>query len=347
MRIEKIKDKVFAQASVETIVLLAIGLIITAAFSALVIEQINSSYAQEQQKFGLQAINTLASEANDAYFLGAGTIKTVLITMPSAVDMNRSYISGREIALNVMGTDLFALTKVELRGQWPNEDGSYLVVITAYDEYVSISFQSITIYPTRISETLSQGTSKTDFIEVANPLSVDANYAFTIDFNSSTKATVTSTQGPFVELASNESAQIPITLTCASDAAGTYIGKIILSSEGVISIPVTLLCLSPQPKLAIYPTTVVIPAVRRVILVEEFFVCNNTSTDFNSSKSNISGGNFASIAFTSFSSSIPANSCVDLNLTINAKNAGTYPGELTVTSSGLSAKSNITVLVSG
>jgi len=340
-----------AQSSIETLIILATGLFILSALTVIVYDQLNSNYYQQQQQIGSNAINTLAKEINDAYFLGPGTVKNVIITMPSMVDYNKSYILGKYLVLNVAGSDLFASTKVNARGIWPNTSGSFVFVITSFDDFVSVSAQPISFSPSQISEALQQDSSMDVNVVVANSSSLNKDYNLVINFavNDLGEQMVSSSVSQVTFVAGAETV-VPFSFACSRNSFGPYSGTVVFipldSSDSNISFPVNLVCSSSQTKLSIYPASKLINAFSSDFFTENFLVCNNSTTLFSGSSASVSGQVF-SYAFTSFSGDINANSCRTLYLGIIAPLIeGAYSGLLRVDSSGYTAYADLNLVVS-
>lgn len=64
-----------AQASIETLIILAVGLFILTVFTAIVFDQITMQNTFQQKQLGLQSITILAKEVDNVYFLGTGSKK--------------------------------------------------------------------------------------------------------------------------------------------------------------------------------------------------------------------------------------------------------------------------------
>ena len=277
-----------AQSSTETIIILAIALFILTALSAIVYDQVEIYRNTQEQKLASIAVNTIAKEVNDAYFLGPGTIKTVLVRMPTSVDVNKSSIQGRTLILNVRGSDIFASTKVDVRGVWPDESGTYSFTISSFDDYVSVSVRPVDVSPNQVSEYLVQGSS-TDFnIILTNSTLFDYNYSMIIDFPSisSPGVTLTSSFPSLIELSNGESQTINFSLGCLVNSFGSYSGRIIFVpsdlSDSNMTIPINLFCSSAQTKLQVYPSTKYFYAGTSTSTPDSVLVCNTTSKDFDS-----------------------------------------------------------------
>ncbi|MFA5126133.1 MAG: LamG domain-containing protein [archaeon] len=345
----KFGSKNRAQSSVETLIILATGLFILSALTVMVYEQLNSNYYQQQQKIGSNAINTLAKEINDAYFLGPGTVKNVIITMPSMVDYDKSYIEGKYLILNVAGSDLFASTKVNVRGIWPNTSGSFVFVITSFDDFVSVSTQPISFSPSQISEALQQDSSMDVNVVVTNSSASNMDYNLVINFAGNESEQMVSSSVSQISFVAGTDTTVPFSLACLRDSFGSYSGSIVFvplsSSDSNISFPVNLVCSSSQTKLSIYPSLKTINSSPNGSSTVNLLVCNNSSTKFSGSSALVSG-EISSYAFTSFSGDINANSCRTLYLGILAPSTeGAYSGLLRVDSSGYTAYSDLNLIV--
>ena len=334
------RSKSRAQSSIETIVILSIALFLLTALTAVIYDQITTYKIEQEQKIASVAVNTIAKEVNDAYFLGPGTIKTILVRMPNSIDLNKSAIEGRTLVLNVGGSDIFASTKVDVRGVWPDESGTYIFTISSFDDYVSVSVRPVDVSPNQINEYLVQGES-TDFsISLTNSSDEDYYYSLIFDFPSpsSSEVSLTSTHEGLVELFYGETQTVNFSLACLTNSFGSYSGKIIFvpsdSSDSNITIPINLFCSSAQTKLQVYPSTKYFYAATSSSTADSVLVCNTTSKDFDSTSATVSG-TIAPYVLTSFTGIVSANSCTTLPFIINAPSSvANFDGTLIVKSGG-------------
>ncbi|MDD4082175.1 MAG: LamG domain-containing protein [Sphaerochaetaceae bacterium] len=337
------RSKSGAQSSIETIIILAMALFILTALTAIIYDQISVYKIEQEQKIASVAVNTIAKEINDAYFLGPGTIKTILVRMPSNIDFNKSTIENRTLVLNVGGSDIFASVKVDVRGVWPDESGTYSFTISAYDDYVSVSVRPVDVSPNQITQYLLQGESIDFDLVLSNGSDEDAYYSLILDFPSpvSSEAVLTSTHAGLVEVFYGETQTINFSVSCSNSSFGSYYGKIIFvptnSSDANITVPVNLFCSSLQTKLKVYPSTKYFYANTNSITSDSVLACNTTSRDFGSTSTSVSGA-IAPYVVTSFADTISANSCVAVPFTINAPTtASNYTGSLILKSGGFTS----------
>ena len=340
-----------AQASSETMVILAIGLVALLGVSAFVYDQLSSYNAQQQLKIGSNVVKILAREANDAYFLGPGTVKNIVVVMPSLVDFSKSFINGKAIVLNVAGSDIVGSAAVDVYGSWPNSDGSYAFVITAYEGYVTISSQPLSFSPAQITEVLTQGNSRDVSLVATNTFSTSLAYTMVIDFPSdgSSGASLSSAESNPVSFSGGESKTISFTASCASNSFGTYSGSIFfmsVSGDYNLSVPVNVVCSSSQQKLVVYPLDKHFSAESGSPSTQSVLVCNNSSVAFPSSRAVITG-DISNYVFTSFSGVINASSCrtLQLNVSASGEDGDIFLGRLSVIAGGFTAYADLNLIV--
>jgi len=334
-----------AQASVETMLLLGIALFIIGAFATIIFDQINSSYVQQQQKMGSQSLRTLAKEIDDAYFLGPGSVKTVQVHIPELTDFSNSYMQGKSLVLNIAGTDFIASTKVPLSGAWPNSDGAYEFVITAFENFVSIAVQKLSFSPNQLTVSLRQGSSSAFNLVVDNVGGEPASYDFSIVFEGA-DAAVSSGQAGVLSFEEGESKSLQLTAVCGSGSAGSYDGYLLFAGDYNATLPVRVVCSSQYSKLMVLPSAKTVLSGAGSVSSESFLVCNNTPAEFYSAVVSLSG-EVSSYASSGFSGTLGANSCRQLDLNIHSpQSPGTYSGRLVVSASGYSAYSDLNLVVS-
>ena len=299
---------------------------------------------QQQHKIGSLALETLKKEINDVYFLGIGSTKEVIVTMPRGIDYTKSYIQDQSLVLNIYNTDFVATTNATVRGLWPNSDGTIVFTLTSHGDFVSISSDLLSFDPVTINPTVNQGSSLQINLKATNIATTTKNYSLRISF-SHTLATLTSTsQDTTIEFTDGEQETIPFIASCASSATGSYSGTVTFEGDVNVSLPATITCGKGQSNLVINPSSKNISLAVSESGTSTFLVCNNTRTNFASSSSSTSS-TINSYAFTNFSGAIPASSCKQLSLDINASDTnGNYIGTLNVFAGGLTATADINLL---
>lgn len=339
-----------AQASVETIILMAIALLILTVFISIMWNQVFVQKSVQDTSSALIVANTLAKEIDNVYFLGPGTVRTVTLFLPDSIDFSESMISGKTLVLNVDGSDIVAFTSIDVRGSWPTTGGSYVFTLISYGDFVSMNINELNFSPRSITAAVNRSTTKQLSILVNNK-DVSKDFTPVIEFSYADGTLATSTyDSSLTTFPRNTDVNIDLNLFCASTSAGTYFGKIIFVPSGVddynISLPIKLICLSGQTKLSVLPSTKTINVSADTNTYHSLLVCNSSQSDFSSSSSSISGS-IDSFAFTSFSGAITKDNCRDLNLLVRAPSStGTYLGEVLVTASNITASSNLTIIVS-
>ncbi|MDD4251191.1 MAG: BspA family leucine-rich repeat surface protein [Candidatus ainarchaeum sp.] len=339
------KKDFVAQASIETLIILAVGLFILTVFTAIVFDQITMQTNFQQKQLGLQSITILAKEVDNVYFLGTGSKKEIVITIPQMVDFSKSYIDDKTFVLNIAGEEVFASSKAKLRGEWPNKSGSYVFVLESFGDFVSVSTATLSFSPIQINETLNQGSSRQIELIVNNTSSNSIGYAFSITpFEglasiSSPFDNSTILFGPKGD--SNDSNKIIINLECSNNSAGSY--SAMLNFNGIINVsyPINLTCLSGQTKLTIYPNVKTFSLYPNIGESETFLICNNNHLDISNLKISFSG-NLKEIVTGELVSNLAANTCASLNLNFKTRLPKSYSGDIIVSGAGIVTNANIT-----
>jgi hypothetical protein len=336
-----LKSKNTAQAAMETIIILAIAMVMLTSFLALSWSQINMNYSIQQQKIGVEALDTLKEEINDAYFLGVGTVRQAQIYMPDLVDLNKSFISQNALVLHIDGTDFVASTQTEVRGLWPNQTGSNLFTITTYDDYVSIYVDLLFFSQRTINRTINQGFEEEFLLSAKNLTAENRDYNFIIDFDHENASVSSSFENQVISFTGGEIKSIDLTLSCDNNSSGSYLGQAIFVSDTNASIPISITCVASQSKLTIFPNNKTIISGGEATS-EEFLVCNNSITNYVIENAEVTGSlrNYSTFNFTG---SINAGQCKTLNLNILEHPAGNFPGQLIINSGGLTATASITL----
>jgi hypothetical protein len=331
-----------AQASIESMMILAAAMAGLLIFTALIWDSYSGSQILLQQQSGKNLIESLSREIDDAYFLGPGTVKKLILQLPESYDFNKSEFIGKTIVLNVAGSDIIGTTNVEVRGSWPDDTGLHQFVITVYDGFVSISPSKLSLSQHRIAEIVSSSSSKEVVISAENISGAQVPYVISTEFLHPDASAIVSPSGEKI-FDIDESADFTISLSCDSNASGAYSGELIFSGDENTSLPIDLVCVSSGQELVISPSVKLIESTSSG---ESFLVCNNSSTNFSSSDSIVSG-NIAAYSAVTFSGVIASGSCEELLLRINPSiPPGAYSGFLVVSSSGFTARANLSMVVS-
>jgi len=340
-----------AQTTTEALLVLSIAIFLLVFLLITSYNQIYNNNILEQQKIGSAAVKALAKEVDDAYFLGAGTVKNLYIMMPRLVDYDNSYISGKSIVLRVENTDFVSSTKVDVRGEWPNHSGASVFSIRAFGDYVTLEDQPVFPSPAQVALSVLQGASSDVNILISNTSSSQKDYNFYDEFPSlgSEASLLTSSVNP-ITIDSNTTTVVPLEISCANDAFGGYYGKVVfvpaILTDANISIPIKVVCNYASQKLELSPLQKTIYASAGAHSTDSIIVCNNSPLVFNDVEAKLSGA-AASYIFTNFFEDVAANLCSTINLSINAPSApGTYAGLIIASSSGYSSTANISLVVS-
>lgn len=129
-----------AQVAIEYLAI--IGLVLVAiSLSAAYIWQQNEITTKVQQ--AVIAVNTISAAADNLYAQGPGAKTTIDVFFPSGYDSSLSYVSDNYIILKIYTaagyTDVLAITKANVTGSLPEEDGLKVLTLETINGYVQIS----------------------------------------------------------------------------------------------------------------------------------------------------------------------------------------------------------------
>ncbi|HNV01123.1 MAG TPA: LamG domain-containing protein [archaeon] len=331
-----------AQTTIETLIIFSVSLLILTILLGMIFNQLELQRNFEQQKMGEASLKILASEINDAYFLGPGTTKTIIINIPELTNFRKSFIYQNNLLLNVAGTDLLQTTSPIVKGNWPRNSGEYSFKITVFPDFVSLNAEVLDFSPEKIQEKVLQSSQKQVNLVITNNSNEVKNYSFNLTTPNTTKVNITNGYGSnSFSILPLQSIIIPLTLSCAPDSSGTYVSSLNFVSDVSFSYPIILTCESGQEKLSIFPGTKEISNPINIENTEAFLVCNNSSNDFYINLGLI--GDINSVALVEDNIFIEKNSCSQIDLNLFSKNVGLYTGQLKISSSGVSSFSNVNI----
>ncbi|MFA6213975.1 MAG: vWA domain-containing protein [Candidatus Micrarchaeia archaeon] len=209
-----------AQASLEQLVVIAIGLALVAFTFYIAVNYSSDSTRISQAK---DTVERLAASADHVYALGPNSKEYVTVYLPD--DLTAASISGRNIILTMPTTggttDVYATSKAELIGAFPHYRGKQKVLV----EYllsgkVRIGEAGLVCQPSALTRTFNAGDSGTDTIVVANT----ADYNITGINASITGTSIAAIGSPSSDhLASGENGSLSVSYSVpAGQASGTY-----------------------------------------------------------------------------------------------------------------------------
>ncbi|MBI2598469.1 MAG: hypothetical protein HYW50_04705 [Candidatus Diapherotrites archaeon] len=327
------------QASVELLVVLATGLIVLIAVFSYTNQSVAEINNEKLVETARSSVNTLKDAANDVYSQGVGAKKQVFFVVPQGTSPASSGIIGQSIVLNLLGSDVFAKTNTALNGQIPTTPGGHWVWVTAFENYVAVGTQNISIDKTSSYVTLLQNDSKQDTITITNNSTENATVTITKNW-SHTNVTLDATPLSFTL---NSGAQQTINLTYASNpAAGNYAGTLDISATFPtiptenISLPLNAEVTVTQSRIIILPITYSVSLQAGGTNSSNFQVCNNSTTTLTSISFTKTGAISTWISPEPIPpiASLNAGQCQTVPYTISvppAQPTGTYNGEITAT----------------
>jgi len=330
------------QTSIELISILAVSIVILAAIFSFSNQSINDLNKEKIIESARTSVNKLKEAVNDVYYQGAGAQKKVSFVVPEGVDAASSGIRNNSFVLSALGNDVYAKPDISISGSLPTKSGSYELWVTAYDSYVAIGQQNISVDKTSIYATVMQGNAGVQDIAITNNGTGTANLIISeswphtdVDINESIQS---------FSLNAQQSQIVTIGYSAAQSAAGNYAGTIRIDAsmpngDENISLPINIEVISAtiaQEELIVLPSTWPTTIQAGSSEVKSFSICNTTATSMNNiafSHSNGDAGDWVQNI-----SNIPqlqADSCVnqDINIAVLASaSAGNYSGIISLLS---------------
>ncbi len=231
------------QNSVETIVILAVALVVLTAFLYFANSYLISVQQQRDFNDAYRAVKDLASTADWVYSQGIGAKKQVFIRIPPNVDASQTYVglpawaanetnvTANEINLRVYSTDVVGTSIANLRGSIPTASGGYWVWVESFGDFVLIGQGMIATTPDRIEIYMPAASSSsanlTVFGLLPDSIYVNSSYFWP---NSPDVSSSYLPSSSFV--LSNASSQLlSFDFTASNSAAGDYFGTLSLAAN--------------------------------------------------------------------------------------------------------------------
>lgn len=243
-----------AQAGLELTAILGVFLIIILFYAVAASGVFSHMNVQGNYNDAYVSAKALASAADSVYAQGNGAATTVQINLPSNTRLNATYIGRRPssptlsqntISINVDGTDVYAITRAPLSGEFPGATGEHVLRVVSHGSYVSISSYLLEVSPPSLLVKMRKNSSKQAIVYAKAASASGAAVNATLSWQDSHSNATVST--PYF-IASSESA-FPLTLNFSADAAagGQYSSQLQLTAfdstgaeREAISMPVTL-----------------------------------------------------------------------------------------------------------
>jgi hypothetical protein len=330
------REKSLAQATVETMIMIAIGIFILAVFASTALQQAQSYSLLQQKKIGETALNEIAKQVNEAYFSGAGTVKKITVILPEHADLSNSSISGNSLSLRIGSNDIIATTIPEIKGTWPGSTGSYTLTITAFEDFVLISSTRLVFNPTKLIISVPQNQSINSEFSVSNFSTTQKTLTLHIT-NSYSDINLTSTKNEVDQnLAVGASVTFDLTASCSFNSIGEKNISLSFTGDENTYYSVKVICAASSGRMVVYATDS--NSSTNATCFKQFKICNNTPNALTNLSAVASGG-FSSAYFFTLPSTVPANDCVDANIKIRSGALASFSGNISITSNGLSASS--------
>ena len=156
------------QSSIELLIILAFSIAILVMIFSFSSQSVTDLGKQKQIETAQNSVETLKNAVNDVYFQGTGARKKINFIVPSGADEALSGIQGKSIVIRLYGSDIYAKTEIDLSGSIPTNQGGHEIWVTAYDNYVAIGTENLSIDKTSSYVSLLQSDSGQDTITITN-----------------------------------------------------------------------------------------------------------------------------------------------------------------------------------
>lgn len=358
-----------AQTATETLILLAVGLLVLGVIISYSSQQVSFVSDSKRVSEARASVEDLTRATNEVYSEGRGSRKEVFIRVPSSHNSSASYVGkpswasmdtpSRTINLNVLihgkGNDVSATTNYEVRGSLPEEPGGHWVTVIAREGYVQIGRYNLVVSPVGLSSFMKPDNTTVKTFEVSNEGSGDMDVVLSEDWNYS-EVSIDVNESAFT-LAPKESRTVSVSFNSSGSALDAYSGSITVngtlgSDTDVIEVSLlAVVTLEQESKVSVYPNEWYVSMNTGMSTSKEFTVCS----DFNTSKIidlEITGD--LNLSFTqggtnlTYSKVVGGGLCSGFNIYLTVPGGtpgGERVGRITAGSSGYSDQSIVTVNV--
>ena len=176
------KEHPRAQATIELLMILAVSVVALGIIYLLYMDQVTSGALLRDASSARNTVQEIANSANSLYFSGVGSQAKILVDVPGRVSVMDSNISGKAILLKMKnGSDIVALTDVNVVGKWKPDSGRYYMYLYFDGNVVRISYLAFELSKESIAVSGTQGSIKSDYFTIRN--NSDSNIEFWITNN--------------------------------------------------------------------------------------------------------------------------------------------------------------------
>lgn len=288
-----------AQAATETLILLAIGLLILGTIIYYTSDKITFVSNAKRMSEARATVEDLTRAANEVYSEGVGSRKEVFIRIPEGVDYSESFIGkpagaaadvpSKSIRIRLFMNDNVsdtppATTEYEVRGSFPNEAGGHWVTVVAREGYVQIGQYNIVVSPVGLSAFMRPDNITTKSFEVTNEGTQNMDVIVTENWNYS-DVTISTNESAFI-LTPGASKTVGVTFDSSGSSLDAYSGLVevngtIGSDTDIIEVSLlAIVTLEQESNILTYPNGWSVSVDPGMSTSKSFSVCNN----FNDSK---------------------------------------------------------------
>lgn len=234
-----------SQASVELMIIIAIGLIALLAFFSLSQEKLSQTTESIAISQAKAAVDSLARAADEVYSEGVNSTKQVYVTIPEGANLTLSEISGHSIKISVRSaggyTDVVARTEGTVFGSLPDYPGGYWLTVISHEGAVSIGTSVMQVSPTAVFTEMSQASSERENVTVRNYGEDSMVVTGTLGWSES-DVTFENLTVLYFLLASGASKNLTFEINSSFYAVGSFAGYLDLVADNgeELSVPLTV-----------------------------------------------------------------------------------------------------------
>lgn len=232
------------QASVESIAIMGISLLILVTFFVLAANLLSDMNVRQGRDDARRAVQSLAAAADTAFAQGDGASQVVLINLPpnTVFGASKTFIGrpasqpnspASTININVDGTDVYAITKAPLTGSFPGSIGGFELIVISRGSYVEIAPHIFDVNKRSVYLSMGKGASRSDTVKVY-PAS-NETLATTAALSFSHSPAVSGSVTPASATADFEGTEFTMQFSSNNSASGIYSGELLITVLGTIS----------------------------------------------------------------------------------------------------------------
>jgi hypothetical protein len=268
------------QTTIELLILLSISMVALTIIFSIYIDQVNSSFNNQDYFLAKSSVQKIVSAANTVYYAGAGSEIKLELEFPRDVDFSSTGFFGQEVLVKLKnGHSYVGGADINIVGQLKPYSGKNIIYMLYDGNVVKIHYNDFETNRQNVSISALQGQSVSTNFTIRNNSMQEMK--FYLDKNFSHNFVYLDNLESSFDLAPAEVKQISLDFTQSSSAQGNYSGFITITGQVndlnfSRTINISLEVLTKSNELVIYPKINSFSSSPLSVQTKSFSICNSS-----------------------------------------------------------------------